>query len=125
MHLFFSIMNPMTSAGPQANTVFVMAPHNGYPVIPGSRSQVPQYPLNQPQVHTISGNLHCMEPPVYMQPDQRSFKEGNVLGVSEISHCVYWPQGWNQRKEGGLETQKLQIQQVGLELTQPCQIQVY
>ncbi|XP_023612166.1 membrane-spanning 4-domains subfamily A member 8 [Myotis lucifugus] len=77
-------MNSMTSAGSQANTVFVMAPHNGYPVIPGRMSQVPQYPLNQPQVHTISGNLHGLEPPVPMQPDQRSFKDGKVLGAIQI-----------------------------------------
>ncbi|XP_059565197.1 membrane-spanning 4-domains subfamily A member 8-like isoform X1 [Myotis daubentonii] len=77
-------MNSMTSAGPQANTVFVMAPHNGYPVIPGSMSQVPQYPLTQPQIHTISGNLHGLEPPVYTQPDQRSFKAGKVLGAIQI-----------------------------------------
>ncbi|XP_070284197.1 membrane-spanning 4-domains subfamily A member 8-like [Myotis yumanensis] len=74
----------MTSAGSQANTVFVMAPHNGYPVIPGRMSQVPQYPLNQPQVHTIPGNLHGLEPPVYTQPDQRSFKDGKVLGAIQI-----------------------------------------
>ncbi|XP_015418620.1 PREDICTED: membrane-spanning 4-domains subfamily A member 8 [Myotis davidii] len=77
-------MNSMTSAGPQANTVFMMAPHNGYPVVPGSMSQVPQYPLNQPQIHTISGNLHGLEPPVYTQPDQRSFKAGKVLGAIQI-----------------------------------------
>ncbi|CAK6449317.1 unnamed protein product [Pipistrellus nathusii] len=77
-------MNSMTSADPKANTVFVAAPHNGQPVIPGNMSQVPQYPLNQPQVHIISGNPPSLEPPVYMQFDHRSFKEGKVLGAIQI-----------------------------------------
>ncbi|XP_008147254.2 membrane-spanning 4-domains subfamily A member 8-like [Eptesicus fuscus] len=77
-------MNPMTSAGPQANTVFVAAPHNGHPVIPGNMSQVPRYPLNQPQVHIISGNPPGLEPPTYMQLDQGSFKDGKVLGAIQI-----------------------------------------
>ncbi|KAK1335841.1 hypothetical protein QTO34_003639 [Cnephaeus nilssonii] len=84
LHFFFSSMNPMTSAGPQANTVFVEAPHNGRPVIPGNMSQVPRYPLNQPQVHIISGNPPGLEPPVYMQLNQGSFKEGKVLGAIQI-----------------------------------------
>ncbi|XP_036283060.1 membrane-spanning 4-domains subfamily A member 8 [Pipistrellus kuhlii] len=77
-------MNSMTSADPRANTVFVAAPHNRHPVIPGNMSQVPQYPLNQPQVHIISGNPPGLEPPVYTQFDQRSFKEGKVLGALQI-----------------------------------------
>ncbi|XP_070282716.1 membrane-spanning 4-domains subfamily A member 8-like isoform X4 [Myotis yumanensis] len=63
-------MNLMTSEGPTANSVFVM----------GSMSQVPLYPLNQPQVHQISGNQPGLEPPVPMQPAQRSLKEAKVLG---------------------------------------------
>ncbi|XP_070284196.1 membrane-spanning 4-domains subfamily A member 8-like isoform X2 [Myotis yumanensis] len=77
-------MNLMTSAGSTANSVIMMAPHQGYPVNPGSMSQVPQYPLNQPQVHQIPGNPHGSEPPVPMQPAQRSLKEGKVLGAIQI-----------------------------------------
>ncbi|XP_045433595.1 membrane-spanning 4-domains subfamily A member 8-like isoform X2 [Pipistrellus kuhlii] len=77
-------MNLMTSAGPTANSVFVMAPHNRHPVIPESMSQVPLYPLIQPQVHQISGNPPGLEPPVSMQPAQRSFKEAKVLGAIQI-----------------------------------------
>ncbi|XP_036181630.1 membrane-spanning 4-domains subfamily A member 8-like isoform X2 [Myotis myotis] len=73
-------MNLMTSAGSTANSVITMAPHHGYPVNPGNMSQVPQYPLNQPQVHQIPGNPPGLEPPVSMQPAQRSLKEGKVLG---------------------------------------------
>ncbi|XP_070282715.1 membrane-spanning 4-domains subfamily A member 8-like isoform X3 [Myotis yumanensis] len=67
-------MNLMTSEGPTANSVFVM----------GSMSQVPLYPLNQPQVHQISGNQPGLEPPVPMQPAQRSLKEAKVLGAIQI-----------------------------------------
>ncbi|XP_036179316.1 membrane-spanning 4-domains subfamily A member 8-like [Myotis myotis] len=67
-------MNLMTSEGPIANPVFVK----------GSMSQVPVYPLNQPQVHQISGNPPGLEPPVPMQPAQRSLKEANVLGAIQI-----------------------------------------
>ncbi|XP_036181633.1 membrane-spanning 4-domains subfamily A member 8 isoform X3 [Myotis myotis] len=67
-------MNLMTSEGPTANSVFVMASHNGYPMNPGSMSQVPLYPLNQPQVHQISGNQPGLE------PTGRSLKEAKVLG---------------------------------------------
>ncbi|XP_059565208.1 membrane-spanning 4-domains subfamily A member 8-like [Myotis daubentonii] len=77
-------MNLMTSAGLTANSVFVMAPHNRYPVISGGMSQVPLYPFNQPQVHQISGNSHGLEPPLSMQPAQRSLKEGKVLGAIQI-----------------------------------------
>ncbi|XP_036283426.1 membrane-spanning 4-domains subfamily A member 8-like [Pipistrellus kuhlii] len=77
-------MNSMTSTDSKANTVFVAAPHNGHPVIPGNMSQVPQYPLNQPQVYIISGNPPGLEPPVYTQFDQRSFKAGKVLGAMQI-----------------------------------------
>ncbi|XP_023612154.1 membrane-spanning 4-domains subfamily A member 8-like isoform X1 [Myotis lucifugus] len=77
-------MNLMTSAGPTANSVFVMASHHGYPVNPGSMSQVPLYPLNQPQVHQISGNQPGLEPSAPMQPAQRSLKEAKVLGAIQI-----------------------------------------
>uniref|UniRef100_G1PZZ6 Membrane spanning 4-domains A8 n=1 Tax=Myotis lucifugus TaxID=59463 RepID=G1PZZ6_MYOLU len=77
-------MNLMTSAGSTANSAIMMAPHHGYPVNPGSMSQVPQYPLNQPQVHQIPGNQPGLEPPVSMQPAQRSLKEGKVLGAIQI-----------------------------------------
>lgn len=53
-------------------------------MILGSMAQVPQYPFNQPQVNTISGNLPCLQPPAYMQLDQGSFKEGKVLGAMQI-----------------------------------------
>ncbi|XP_036181632.1 membrane-spanning 4-domains subfamily A member 8 isoform X2 [Myotis myotis] len=71
-------MNLMTSEGPTANSVFVMASHNGYPMNPGSMSQVPLYPLNQPQVHQISGNQPGLE------PTGRSLKEAKVLGAIQI-----------------------------------------
>ncbi|KAK1335840.1 hypothetical protein QTO34_003638 [Cnephaeus nilssonii] len=74
----------MTLAGPTANSVFVMAPHNRYPVIPGSMSQVPVSPLNQPQVQQMPGNPPNLEPRRSMQPAQRSFKEAKVLGASQI-----------------------------------------
>ncbi|XP_054581666.1 membrane-spanning 4-domains subfamily A member 8-like, partial [Eptesicus fuscus] len=76
--------NIMTLAGPSANSVFVMAPHNRYPVIPGSMSQVPVSPLNQSQVQQISGNPPSLEPRRSMQPAQRSFKEAKVLGAIQI-----------------------------------------
>ncbi|XP_006091704.1 membrane-spanning 4-domains subfamily A member 8-like [Myotis lucifugus] len=77
-------MNLMTSAGPTANSVFVIASHHGYPVISGGMSQVPLYRLNQSQVHQIPGNQPGLEPPVSMQPAQRSLKEGKVLGAIQI-----------------------------------------
>lgn len=51
----------MTLAGPTANSVFVMAPHNRHPVILGSMSQIPVTPLNQPQVQQIPGNPPGLE----------------------------------------------------------------
>lgn len=77
-------MNLMTSTGSTANSMIVMAPHHGYPVNPGSMSQVPLYPLNQPQVHQISGNQPGLEQPVPMQPARRSLKEAKVLGAIQI-----------------------------------------
>ncbi|KAL2806009.1 membrane-spanning 4-domains subfamily A member 8, partial [Daubentonia madagascariensis] len=73
-------MNLMTSAGPMANSVFVVAPHNSYPVIPGDISQVPLYPNNQPQVHTIPGNPPGLVSNVNKQPAQKGLKEGKALG---------------------------------------------
>ncbi|XP_016055915.1 PREDICTED: membrane-spanning 4-domains subfamily A member 8-like [Miniopterus natalensis] len=77
-------MNSMTSACRMPNSVFVVTSRNRYPVTPGSMSQVPLYPLSQPQVHLIPGNPHRLEPPVCTQPDQRSLKEGKVLGAIQI-----------------------------------------
>lgn len=121
---FFSNMTSMTSTGPVANSVFVPAPHNRYPMTLGGMSQVPVYPLSQTQVHSIPGNAHGVALPMYMQPAQRTLKEGKVLGVSEILHCrpgVTWLESGDG---GGLEIWKPQIQQVVLELTQPYQTQV-
>ncbi|XP_046500312.1 membrane-spanning 4-domains subfamily A member 8-like isoform X3 [Equus quagga] len=73
-------MNSMTSAGPTANSVFVVTPQNGYPVIPGGMPQVSLYPSNQPQVHVISRSPPGLEPSVSVQPAQRALKEGKALG---------------------------------------------
>ncbi|XP_010843015.1 PREDICTED: membrane-spanning 4-domains subfamily A member 8 [Bison bison bison] len=72
-------MNPTTSAGPMANSVFVVTPPNGYTVLPGGVSQVPIYP-NQSQVHVIHGNPPC----VSQQPTERTLKEGKALGATQI-----------------------------------------
>ncbi|XP_058383381.1 membrane-spanning 4-domains subfamily A member 8-like [Diceros bicornis minor] len=77
-------MNSMTSAGPMANSAFVMTPQNGYPVIPGGMVQVPLYPSNQPQVHLIPRNPPGLEPSVSVQPTQRALKEGKALGAVQI-----------------------------------------
>ncbi|KAI4561722.1 hypothetical protein MJG53_016776 [Ovis ammon polii x Ovis aries] len=54
-------MNPTTSAGPMANSVFVVTPPNGYTVFPGGMSQVPVYPNYQSQVQfIISGSLSVL-----------------------------------------------------------------
>ncbi|CAK6449318.1 unnamed protein product [Pipistrellus nathusii] len=74
----------MTLAGPTANSVFVMAPHNRYPVLLGSMSQIPVTPLNQPQVQQIPGNPPGLETRRSLQPGRRSLKEGKVLGVIQI-----------------------------------------
>ncbi|XP_074228060.1 membrane-spanning 4-domains subfamily A member 8 isoform X1 [Camelus bactrianus] len=77
-------MNPMTSAAPLANSVFVVAPQNGYTVFPGGMSQVPLYPNQQPQVHVIHGNLPGSQPFVSEQLAQRTLKEGKTLGAVQI-----------------------------------------
>uniref|UniRef100_I3MRE4 Membrane spanning 4-domains A8 n=1 Tax=Ictidomys tridecemlineatus TaxID=43179 RepID=I3MRE4_ICTTR len=79
-----SFMNSMTPAGPMANSVFVVAPHNGYPVLPGAASQVPLYPNNQPQVHLIPGNPSGFGSIVNGLVPQKVLKEGKVLGALQI-----------------------------------------
>lgn len=76
-------MNTVTSQGPVANSVYVVAPHNSYPVVPGTVPQVPLYPSNQPQVHVIPGNLPGFVPAMTEPPAQRVLKKGQVLGVSK------------------------------------------
>lgn len=71
-------------AGPTANPVFMVGPHNRYPVIPGGMTQIPLYPYNQPQVHLIPGNPPGVEPSVCVQPAQKALKEGKVLGAIQI-----------------------------------------
>ncbi|XP_036115551.1 membrane-spanning 4-domains subfamily A member 8-like [Molossus molossus] len=73
-------MTSMTSTGPMANSVFVTAPHNRYPATLGGMTQVPVYPFNQTQAHPVPGNAHGLELPTYMQPAQRTLREGKVLG---------------------------------------------
>uniref|UniRef100_A0A2K5EAL9 Membrane spanning 4-domains A8 n=1 Tax=Aotus nancymaae TaxID=37293 RepID=A0A2K5EAL9_AOTNA len=73
-------MNSMASAVPVANSVFVVTPHNGYPVASGV-SQVPLYPNNQPQVHLVPGNPGLVSN-VNVQPVQKVLKEGKTLGLS-------------------------------------------
>nr|XP_034371320.1 membrane-spanning 4-domains subfamily A member 8 isoform X3 [Arvicanthis niloticus] len=77
-------MNTVTSPGPRANPVYVVAPHNSYPVAPGTMPQVPFYPGHQPQVHVISGNLPGLVPAVTELPAQRVLKKGEVLGAMQI-----------------------------------------
>ncbi|XP_023598963.1 LOW QUALITY PROTEIN: membrane-spanning 4-domains subfamily A member 8 [Trichechus manatus latirostris] len=77
-------MNSMASAGPMANSMFVVTPHNGYPVVPGVMSQIPRYPSNQPQVHLIPGNPPGQTPYVSEQPARPVLKEGKVLGALQI-----------------------------------------
>nr|XP_021532798.1 membrane-spanning 4-domains subfamily A member 8 [Aotus nancymaae] len=72
-------MNSMASAVPVANSVFVVTPHNGYPVASGV-SQVPLYPNNQPQVHLVPGNPGLVSN-VNVQPVQKVLKEGKTLGT--------------------------------------------
>lgn len=95
-------MNPMTSAGSPANSVFVVTPQNPYPTMPGAVSQQPLYPRNQPQVHQIPGNLPGPQPTAIVRPAQRVLKEGKVLGVSGTAYR-------RPESEGGgdLETQEL------------------
>ncbi|XP_008583836.1 PREDICTED: membrane-spanning 4-domains subfamily A member 8 [Galeopterus variegatus] len=77
-------MSSMSSTGPMANSVFVVAPHSGYPVSPGVMSQVPLYPNNQPQGHLIPGNPPGLVLNVNEQPAQKALKEGKALGVVQI-----------------------------------------
>lgn len=77
-------MNTVTSQGPVANSVYVVAPHNSYPVVPGTVPQVPLYPGNQPQVHVIPGNLPGFVPAMTEPPAQRVLKKGQVLGAIQI-----------------------------------------
>ncbi|XP_060464011.2 membrane-spanning 4-domains subfamily A member 8-like isoform X1 [Panthera onca] len=74
----------MASAGPMANSMFVVAPPNGYPEIQGGMCQVPPYPSNQPQVHLIPVNPPGLKSSVTEQPAQRAWKEGKVLGAIQI-----------------------------------------
>ncbi|XP_040111822.1 membrane-spanning 4-domains subfamily A member 8 isoform X1 [Oryx dammah] len=78
-----SSMNPTTSAGPMANSMFVVTPPNGYTVFPGGMSQVPIYPNYQSQVHVIHGNPPAW-PSVSQQPTERTLKEGKALGAIQI-----------------------------------------
>ena len=112
-------MNSMTSAGPMANTVFMAAPHNAHSVISGSTTQVTLYPNNRSQVNLFPGNQPGLQTPASAPPAQRIFKEGKTLGVSENSHSRLGVTLLESGEREGLEIQKLQIQQVGLELTQP------
>lgn len=88
----------MASAGPMANSMFVVAPPNGYPEIQGGMCQVPPYPSNQPQVHLIPVNPPGLKSSVTEQPAQRAWKEGKVLGVSDISLCRPGVPGWSRTK---------------------------
>uniref|UniRef100_A0A8C2RMN8 Membrane spanning 4-domains A8 n=1 Tax=Capra hircus TaxID=9925 RepID=A0A8C2RMN8_CAPHI len=76
-------MNPTTSAGPTANSMFVVTPPNGYTVFPGGMSQVPIYPNYQSQVQVIHGNPPVW-PSVSQQPTERTLKEGKALGAIQI-----------------------------------------
>lgn len=71
-------MNPTTSPGPTANSVYVVPPYNSYPVMTGTVSQVPLYPGNQTQIHIIHGN------PPGAVPVQKVLKDGKVLGAIQI-----------------------------------------
>lgn len=77
-------MNTVTSPGPMANSVYVVPPHNSYPVVPGTVPQGPLYPSHQPQVHVISGNLPGLVPAMTELPAQRVLKKGQVLGAIQI-----------------------------------------
>nr|AAK37415.1 MS4A8B protein [Mus musculus]AAK92698.1 MS4a8B protein [Mus musculus] len=77
-------MNTVTSPGPMANSVYVVAPPNSYPVVPGTVPQMPIYPSNQPQVHVISGHLPGLVPAMTEPPAQRVLKKGQVLGAIQI-----------------------------------------
>ncbi|KAL6083764.1 hypothetical protein STEG23_001265, partial [Scotinomys teguina] len=72
-------MNPMSPPGPPVNSVYMVAPQNGYPMVPGTVTQLPPpYPSNQPQIHVISGN------PPGLVPPQKVLRNGKVLGAIQI-----------------------------------------
>uniref|UniRef100_A0A8C3YVY3 Membrane spanning 4-domains A8 n=1 Tax=Catagonus wagneri TaxID=51154 RepID=A0A8C3YVY3_9CETA len=77
-------MNSMSSAGPMANSMFVVTSPNGYTVLPPGMSQVPLYPSYQPQVQVIHGNPPGSEASVGQLPAQRTLKEGKTLGAVQI-----------------------------------------
>ena len=108
LHLFFSSMNPTTSAGPTANSMFVVTPPNGYTVFPGGMSQVPIYPNYQSQVQVIHGNPPVW-PSVSQQPTERTLKEGKALGVSETSLYREGVTYLELEEEAVSETRTLQI----------------
>ncbi|XP_055470157.1 membrane-spanning 4-domains subfamily A member 8 isoform X2 [Psammomys obesus] len=73
-------MNPITSPGPMANSVYVVAPPNSYPAAPGTVPQVPLYTTNLPQIHVVSANPPGLVPAVTELPSQKVLKKGQVLG---------------------------------------------
>ncbi|XP_040860092.1 membrane-spanning 4-domains subfamily A member 8-like [Ochotona curzoniae] len=77
-------MNSMTSAGPMANSVFVVASHKSYPMIPGVTSQVPLSPDNQPQIHLVPANSVGSMSTVNESPARKPLKEGKTLGAVQI-----------------------------------------
>nr|XP_004667624.2 membrane-spanning 4-domains subfamily A member 8 [Jaculus jaculus] len=77
-------MNSMASADPVADFVFVVAPHNSYPVMPGDMSQASLCPNNQPQGHLIPGNPPVLMPSVNDLSAHKVLKEGKVLGAIQI-----------------------------------------
>ncbi|XP_032269749.1 membrane-spanning 4-domains subfamily A member 8-like [Halichoerus grypus] len=77
-------MDPMASAGPMDNSVFVQAPHNSYPATQEGMCQVALYLSNQPQVHLLPVNPPGLKPSVSEQPVLRALKEGKALGAIQI-----------------------------------------
>lgn len=77
-------MNSTPSPGPVANSVYVVAPHNGYPAMPGFGSQVPLYSNDQPQIHLVPGNPPSLVATVNELPSQKVLKEGKALGAIQI-----------------------------------------
>lgn len=85
--IYLQSMNSMTSAGPMANSVFVVASHKSYPMIPGVTSQVPLSPDNQPQIHLVPANSVGSMSTVNESPARKPLKEGKTLGVSGVFLC--------------------------------------
>ncbi|XP_047630077.1 membrane-spanning 4-domains subfamily A member 8-like [Phacochoerus africanus] len=77
-------MNPMNTAGPAPNSVFVVTSPNGYTVLPAGMTQGPLYPSYQPQVQVIHGNPLGSEAFVGQPPAQGTLKEGKALGAIQI-----------------------------------------